>query len=504
MQSEIRKLTEIRNNPENPRYIRDEKFAKLVKSLKDFPEMIGARPLVVNQRMEALGGNMRLKAMLEAGWTECPVIQVDWSEEKQREFIIKDNLGYGEWDWDMLANEWNEGELEDWGMDTPDTWAEEELEAEEDDYSVPEEIKTDVVLGDLIEIGEHRLLCGDSTDSDQVAKLMNGEKADMAHNDPPYGMKKEKEGVLNDNLNFDDLLQFNREWIALQFSYLKVNGSWYCWGIDEPLMDIYSHILKPYIKDQKVTFRNLITWNKTHPNTTFRVNGFNSPDLRSYYSSDEKCLFLMCGVQGFNNNSDNYFEGWELIRKYLCDELEKTGLTAKELKPYIGDMFGHYFTKSQWSLPTEEKYKALRQAAKDKSFKKEYESIKKEYESIKKEFYDTRSYFNNMHDKMKDTWTFEITSTEERETTGGHATPKPIPLCERAIKSSCPDGGLVIDMFLGSGSTMVAAHQLKRKCYGMELDPKYCQVIIYRMTKLDPTLSVKINGKEYVKTTVEQ
>lgn len=128
MQSEIRKLTEIRNNPENPRYIRDEKFEKLVKSLKDFPEMIGARPLVVNQRMEALGGNMRLKAMLEAGWAECPVIQVDWSEEKQREFIIKDNLGYGEWDWDMLANEWNEEELQEWGMDTPMNWGQEEEE----------------------------------------------------------------------------------------------------------------------------------------------------------------------------------------------------------------------------------------------------------------------------------------------------------------------------------------------------------------------------------------
>jgi ParB-like chromosome segregation protein Spo0J len=119
MKSEIRKLTEIRNNPENPRYIRDEKFAKLVKSLKDFPEMIGARPLVVNQRMEALGGNMRLKAMIEAGWTECPVVQVDWSEEKQREFIIKDNVGFGEWDWDMIANEWDAEEVEGWGLDIP-------------------------------------------------------------------------------------------------------------------------------------------------------------------------------------------------------------------------------------------------------------------------------------------------------------------------------------------------------------------------------------------------
>ena len=91
---------------------------------------------------------------------------------------------------------------------------------------------------------------------------MNGEKADVGFNDPPYGMKKEKDGFLNDNLNFDDLLYFNREWIALQFTHLKENGSWYCWGTDEPLMDIYSDILKPYIKEQKATFRNLITWDK--------------------------------------------------------------------------------------------------------------------------------------------------------------------------------------------------------------------------------------------------
>jgi DNA modification methylase len=120
----------------------------------------------------------------------------------------------------MLANEWEQTELEDWGLDGF-PFEDKVLEAEEDNFEVPDEIKTDIVLGDLFEIGEHRLLCGDSTDSDQVAKLMNGQKADMAHNDPPYGMKKEKEGVLNDNLNYDDLLDFNREWIALQFMHLK-------------------------------------------------------------------------------------------------------------------------------------------------------------------------------------------------------------------------------------------------------------------------------------------
>jgi len=160
--------------------------------------------------MVVLGGNMRLKAMQEAGWSEVPVQVVDWSEEKQREFIIKDNVGFGEWDWDELANTWDAEELNEWGLDTPDNWKAEELEAEEDDYEVPEELKTDVVLGDLIEIGEHRLLCGDSTDSDQVAKLMNGEKADMVFTDPPYGINEKgdrsKRGGLAKGNNLPDFI----------------------------------------------------------------------------------------------------------------------------------------------------------------------------------------------------------------------------------------------------------------------------------------------------------
>jgi len=111
-------ISKVIPNSDNPRYIKEEKFKKLVQSLKDFPEMANARPIVVNQDMVALGGNMRLKAMQEAGWSEVPVKIVDWSEEKQREFIIKDNVGFGDWDWDELANTWNSVELEEWGMDS--------------------------------------------------------------------------------------------------------------------------------------------------------------------------------------------------------------------------------------------------------------------------------------------------------------------------------------------------------------------------------------------------
>jgi len=114
------KISEIKPNPNNPRIIKDDKFKKLVQSLKDFPDMAKVRPIVVNQDMIVLGGNMRLKAMKEAGWKEVPVEVVDWGEEKQREFIIKDNVGFGEWDWEMIANEWDTEHLTDWGLDIPD------------------------------------------------------------------------------------------------------------------------------------------------------------------------------------------------------------------------------------------------------------------------------------------------------------------------------------------------------------------------------------------------
>jgi hypothetical protein len=112
-------INKIKSNPNNPRVIKDDKFKKLVQSLKDLPEMAQVRPIVVNQDMIVLGGNMRLKAMKEAGWKEAPVAVVDWDEDKQRQFIIKDNVGFGEWDWDMLANEWDAESLGDWGLDVP-------------------------------------------------------------------------------------------------------------------------------------------------------------------------------------------------------------------------------------------------------------------------------------------------------------------------------------------------------------------------------------------------
>ena len=114
-------ISDIRENPNNPRLIKDDKFKKLVQSIKDFPQMLAIRPIVVNADMTVLGGNMRLKACKEAGLEKVPVIMANYlTEEQQKEFIIKDNVGFGEWDWEMIANEWDSQQVTDWGMDIPD------------------------------------------------------------------------------------------------------------------------------------------------------------------------------------------------------------------------------------------------------------------------------------------------------------------------------------------------------------------------------------------------
>ena len=394
------KVTEVISNPNNPRLIKDDKFKKLVKSIQDFPDMLNVRPIVVNKDMVVLGGNMRLKAIKEAGIKEINVDIVDWNEQQQKEFIVKDNVGYGEWDWDDLANNWDAEELTDWGLDIPNFDAT-VLEAEEDDFAVPEGgIETDIVLGDLFEIGEHRLLCGDSTDSDQVAKLMNGKKADMVFTDPPYGMKLDADysgmkseifkggigGKKYDNVKGDHE-DFTEELINTIFACFNDCKEIFIWGAD------YFAELLPNKNDG-----SWVVWDK-------RANG--NDDITEDKSSDK--------------------------------------------------MYGSTFELC-WS-----KNKHKRDIARVK-------------------------------------WA-GIFGMPSQDTKGRvHPTQKPIELANWFFNKWGKDNDLIADLYLGGGTTMVASHQLKRKCYGMELEPKYCQVIVDRMQKLDPTLEVKRNGQAYIKT----
>lgn len=469
------RLSDIRPYPNNPR-INDNAVKYVVQSIKDCENL---DPIEVDEDNIILSGHTRLKALEQLGYdeTEC-VRYTGLSEDQKKKYrILANKTGeFAEWDLDILSEELDslldfDAEFYDFDISLDE---EEPQEIVEDEPPEPPE-EPKAKLGDLWQLGSHRLICGDSTDVTVIDRLMDGVKADMVFTDPPYGMKKEKDGVLNDNLNFDDLLDFNRQWIPLTFGALKDNGSWYCWGIDEPLMDIYSNILKPMARESKISIQNYITWDKG--------SGFGQMSnlQRSYSIATEKCWFVICGVQGYNNNSDNYFEGFEPIRAYLEAECEKCG-GHKIWKQMLGNNMGHhYFTKSQWCFPTKEAYEKMQAFGKEYgAFGKEYEEIKKQYEEIKKEWYDTRAYFDNTHDNMNDVWHFNRTSESERKDTGGHATPKPIALCSRAIKSSSREGEIVLDVFGGSGSTLIACEQLNRKCYMAEISPEYCDVILQR------------------------
>ena len=336
MNTVITKISDIKLNPSNPRTIKDAKFKKLVESIKEFPQMLEIRPIVVNDDMVVLGGNMRLKACTEAGLKEVPVINAgDLTEEQQKEFIIKDNVWFGEWDLEMLQKEWDENKLAQWGLDDLKfIEANDGLEQDDHDISWVNEIETDIQLGDIFTLsnGEstHKLICGSATEDETFEKLLGEEKASMVFTDPPYlmnfqggmsgdGTKNERhEVIMNDNLSKD-------EWDH-EFRWAK--------GVHNDVID-------------------------------------DIPPLPSVWDID-------------------------------------------------------------------------------------------------------RTKVNDLHPTMK-----------------------PVELIARMIMNSSRRGEIVLDLFLWSWTTMVASHQLKRNCYWIELDPKYCQTIIDRMKKYDSTLKITRNWKPY-------
>ena len=187
------------------------------------------------------------------------------------------------------------------------------------------------------------------------------------------------------------------------------------------------------------------------------------------------------GKEKIVQNKNQFPEEWRELLNYFINERNKMGWKSKDVVEITGKTSAtHYFTESQFQVPTKEHYIKLQNASNGKAFKKEFTKLKKESNSILENMKKSRAYFNNTHDNMNNVWNIQRTSTKEREMSGGHATPKPIELCERVIKSSSEKNEIVLDFFLGSGSTLIAAEKLGRKCYGMELDEFYCEVIITR------------------------
>jgi len=396
------KINSIKTNPKNPRLIKDDKFKKLVNSIKEFPQMLELRPIVVDENNIILGGNMRHKACIEAGLKEVYIVQAkDLTEQQKDEFIVKDNVGFGEWDWDILANEWDTEKLTDWGLDLPLDVSVQELEAEEDNYEIPNEITTDIVLGDLFEIGEHRLLCGDSTDSDQVAKLMNGQKANLSFTSPPYNAGK------------SEMLSGN-----------------------------------------------------THT-TDNKYNEYNDNQKQSDY------LDLLVG---FTNNA-------LLFSDYLICNIQSLAGNKIALIEYLNQYKNNFIDVAIW----DKGHGAPAMAENVLTSAWEYMFFISSKENASRAI--PNANFRGTVPNI-----YRGAPNRNNEFSNVHAATFPIDLPEWALQFT-KEKNIVLDQFLGTGTTMVASHQLKRKCYGMELDPKYCQVIIDRMKKLDPSLEIKRNGE---------
>ena len=184
-------LNTLRPNPKNPRLIKDDKFRRLVESLRTFPKMMSLRPIIADEDGIILGGNMRYKALLDLGYTEVPDDWVkrtsDMTEEEKKEFLIKDNVNYGEWDTSkLLLDDWDRPKLIEWGL-TIEQKDEKEL-IRDDNYEPPITVTTDIKEGDYFEIGQHRLLCGDSRSIGNWKMLLQEHQIDLMVTDPPYNV----------------------------------------------------------------------------------------------------------------------------------------------------------------------------------------------------------------------------------------------------------------------------------------------------------------------------
>lgn len=406
-------------NKSNPRTITKQKLEKLVNSLRNFPQMLELRPIVI-ESMEnpvVLGGNMRLKALQQLGIEEVPVLTAEELTEDQRsEFIIKDNVGFGEWDWEALANEWDPIELEEWGLDIPEVEQITTLEAEEDDFEIPNKIETDIVLGDLFEIGDHRLICGDSTTTDTYEKLFKNKLADLVLTDPPYNVNYEGGTglkIMNDKMDNSSFYQFLYDFYTALGSYTKKGGAWYVFHAD-----IEGVNFRTAFENSGLLLKQCLVWVKSS-----LVMG-----RQDYQWKHEPCLY------GWKEGAAHFFTEDRTKTTVIEDNIEINKLSKEEMKKMLKEI---------------------------------------------------------LSDKNKTT----ILRADKPLKNGEHPTMKPILLLAPLIENSSRIGEIVADGFLGSGSTMVAAHQLQRKCYGVELDPMYCQVIVNRMRKLDPSLVIKKNGE---------
>lgn len=445
-------------------------------------------PVLINADNGIIAGHGRVLAAELLQLTSVPCIRlVGLTADQERALILADNkiaLNAG-WDDEVLAAELRR--LMDAEFDMgPIGFNDRELADilrsvanDRDPDAVPPLPDRPVsIVGDVWQLGAHRVMCGDSTAAADVARLMAGEIAELMHADPPYGMGKEGDGVANDNIYGAKLDQFQMSWWTAFRPFLASNASAYIWGNAPDLWRLWYR--GGLGESEKLELRNEIVWDKQS------IAGMASPDLTQYPEASERCLFFQFGDQFIGNiNADDFPETWEPLRAYLEGEAVSAGIKPGDIKRVCGcGMYGHWFSRSQFTLIPKTHHAKLA-AEYPGHFKRSWDDLKADWTKVRGSARDvineklgiSRSYFDNAHDIMRDVWTFSRVTGEDRH---GHATPKPAAMMERVMKSSASPGGICVEPFGGSGSTVIGAEQTGRVCYAMELQAAYVDVMVKR------------------------
>lgn len=368
---------ELQTNPHNPRTISKDAYEKLKRSIERNPDGLTANKIAYKDGI-IISGNQRYRAILELGLTIKPEWLKDlsgWTQEQIDEWVIQSNISAGEWDWDILANEWEADNLIDWGIDMPDDWGTTK-ELPEDIDEIPE-VKTPVSkLGDLWLLGNHRVLCGDSTDASALETLMGGAKANMVFTDPPYnvdytGKTKDALKIDNDSKTDSDFLLFLTKAFSLLDEAMHPGAAYYICHADSE-----GYNFRTAVKNADWELKQCLIWNKNS---------------------------LVMGRQDYQWKHEPILYGW---------------------KPGAA----HYFVNDR---------------------------------------------------KQTTVWDIDRPSRSTE-----HPTMKPVELIARAINNSSKPQQIILDTFLGSGSTLIACEETNRQCYGIELDPQYVDVICKRWQTL--------------------